>query len=303
MAGLEIEGELDAARLDGVEPLCGHFIASHDDAAIDANRTLRFLRAAVGEARASDFAGATLALSKPTGKPAGKASRPLAVVCARSMSPRRRRIKVWRKRASANRVGTLSKLTEIRIHGRGGQGSVVAAYLLAATAIHAGYEAQAFPAFGAERRGAPVTAFVRISRSPIRRRAEIEHPDFLIVQDAKLLQLPGTTGGLAADGGVLVNAESEEALSGELRSRFRVVAVAASRIAEEAIGKRVPNVPARRGADRADRTCCPAESLYAALADRFDTKVAAQNRVAAERALAAIPIGAWSSAKTVPEVA
>lgn len=196
----------------------------------------------------------------------------------------------------------MSNLTEIRIHGRGGQGSVVAAYLLAATAIHAGFEAQAFPAFGAERRGAPVTAFVRIGRNPIRRRAEIEHPDFLIVQDAKLLHIPGTTGGLAADGGVLVNADSEDAVSADLRSRFRVVAVAASRIAEEAIGRRVPNVPLV-AALIGLTGMLPRESLYAALAERFDAKVAAQNRAAAERALAAIPVDAWSPSKTVPEVA
>src|SRR5260221_13169617 len=102
----------------------------------------------------------------------------------------------------------MSTTVEIRIHGRGGQGNVVAAYLLAAGAIRAGFNAQAFPAFGAERRGAPVTAFVRIRVTPIRRRAEVEHPDFLVVQDSKLLDIPGTTAGLVDGSGILVNAET-----------------------------------------------------------------------------------------------
>src|SRR5262249_3245175 len=137
----------------------------------------------------------------------------------------------------------MSGQMEIRIHGRGGQGNVVAAYLLAAGGIRAGFNAQAFPAFGAERRGAPVTAFVRIRETPIPRRAEVEHPDFLIVQDVKLLDIPGTTAGLVAKGGILVNTESVSAVSTDARSRFRVVTLPASRIAEEALGKKVPNVP------------------------------------------------------------
>ena len=80
-------------------------------------------------------------------------------------------------------------MIEIRIHGRGGQGNVVAAYLLAAAAFDAGLQCQAFPAFGAERRGAPVVAFVRISETPIFRRNQVKHPAYLIIQDRTLLLL------------------------------------------------------------------------------------------------------------------
>ncbi len=67
-------------------------------------------------------------------------------------------------------------MIEIRIHGRGGQGNVVAAYLLATAAFEEGRYVQAFPNFGAERRGAPVTAFVRIADRPIRRRCQVREP-------------------------------------------------------------------------------------------------------------------------------
>jgi pyruvate ferredoxin oxidoreductase gamma subunit len=196
----------------------------------------------------------------------------------------------------------MSGQVEIRIHGRGGQGNVVAAYLLAAGAIRAGFHAQAFPAFGAERRGAPVTAFVRIRETPIRRRAEVEHPDFLVVQDAKLLDIAGTTGGLAERGGILVNAETAGSLAAGMTDRFRVVALPASRIAEEALGRRVPNVPLI-AALLALTGIFPLDAFVAALIERFDAATAAANRKAAEAAFAAVPAGAWRTAEPIKEVA
>ncbi|RMD71774.1 MAG: pyruvate oxidoreductase subunit gamma, partial [Gammaproteobacteria bacterium] len=82
-------------------------------------------------------------------------------------------------------------MIEIRIHGRGGQGNVVAAYLLAIAAFEEGKYSQAFPSFGAERRGAPVVAFVRASDTPFRRRCQVREPAFLIIQDHALLHVPG----------------------------------------------------------------------------------------------------------------
>lgn len=75
---------------------------------------------------------------------------------------------------------------EIIILGRGGQGSVIASQLLALAAFYQGFESQAFPTFGMERRGAPVRSFVRISKKPILTRAEVEFPDFEIVLDSNL---------------------------------------------------------------------------------------------------------------------
>jgi len=80
-------------------------------------------------------------------------------------------------------------MKEIRIHGRGGQGSVTAAELLAVAAFADGKFSQAFPAFGVERRGAPVQAFTRMDDTPIRLRSQVYEPDYVIVQDPTLIEL------------------------------------------------------------------------------------------------------------------
>jgi 2-oxoacid:acceptor oxidoreductase gamma subunit (pyruvate/2-ketoisovalerate family) len=96
-------------------------------------------------------------------------------------------------------------LREIRIHGRGGQGSVTAAQILAHAAFLEGRWVQAFPYFGAERRGAPVKAFARISDNPILVHSQIYHPDYVIVLDPVIYKVVDVTEGLKKDGIVLVN--------------------------------------------------------------------------------------------------
>lgn len=96
-------------------------------------------------------------------------------------------------------------LKEIRIHGRGGQGGVTAAELLARAAFKEGKWVQSFPFFGAERRGAPVKAFARISDRPILVRSQIYTPDYVIVLDPHLLKIVNVTEGLKRDGAVVVN--------------------------------------------------------------------------------------------------
>jgi hypothetical protein len=91
-------------------------------------------------------------------------------------------------------------MIEIRFHGRGGQGAVSSAELLALAAIEEGKFAQAFPSFGPERRGAPVLAFCRISSEPIRIRANIYEPDLVVVLDASLLKIVNVAAGLKPDG-------------------------------------------------------------------------------------------------------
>jgi pyruvate ferredoxin oxidoreductase gamma subunit len=104
---------------------------------------------------------------------------------------------------------TLNDLVEIVIHGRGGQGSVTAANLLAAAALEDGnIGVQAFPFFGAERRGAPVKAFARISESEIHLRSEIYKPDVVIVQDESIMEIVDVLKGLKKDGKILINSEN-----------------------------------------------------------------------------------------------
>lgn len=124
-------------------------------------------------------------------------------------------------------------MTEIRIHGRGGQGAVLASKLLAAAAFRQGLYAQAFPAFGVERRGAPVTAFTRLDSEPIRLRTLIYRPDHLIVLDPTLLVDPSVAQGLKPGGIVLINSERRSA-EFPLFAGFRVFTLPASKIASEA---------------------------------------------------------------------
>lgn len=96
-------------------------------------------------------------------------------------------------------------MKEIRIHGRGGQGGVTAAELLAHAAFAEGKWAQSFAFFGAERRGAPVEAFLRIADKPNPIRSRIYHPDCVLVFDHKLLRIVAVTDGLKEDGIVIMN--------------------------------------------------------------------------------------------------
>jgi 2-oxoacid:acceptor oxidoreductase gamma subunit (pyruvate/2-ketoisovalerate family) len=96
-------------------------------------------------------------------------------------------------------------LKEIRFHGRGGQGSVTAADLLAHAAFMEGKWVQAFPYFGAERRGAPVKAFARISDEPILVHSQVYTPDYVIVLDHAIYKVVDVTEGLKKDGVIIIN--------------------------------------------------------------------------------------------------
>jgi len=99
----------------------------------------------------------------------------------------------------------ITVLKEIRIHGRGGQGGVTAAELLARAAFKEGKWVQAIPFFGAERRGAPVKAFARLADEPILIRSQVYSPDCVIVLDSTLLDLVDVTEGLKKDGIIIIN--------------------------------------------------------------------------------------------------
>lgn len=105
-------------------------------------------------------------------------------------------------------------LVEIRFHGRGGQGAVTAANLLADAAVREGKYAQAFPYFGAERRGAPVVAFARISDEPIETHSRIENPDIVVVLDPRLFELAPVTEGLKENGLIIANAKEKPPIEG-----------------------------------------------------------------------------------------
>lgn len=96
-------------------------------------------------------------------------------------------------------------MIEVRFHGRGGQGVVLAAEILAHAAFLEGREVQSFPFFGVERRGAPVTAFARVSDGPIRIRSMVRQPDYVLVLDPSLLSSEDVAAGLREEGLLLAS--------------------------------------------------------------------------------------------------
>ena len=104
----------------------------------------------------------------------------------------------------------MSNLTEIRWHGRGGQGAKTAALLLADVAFQTGKYVQGFPEYGPERMGAPITAYNRISDTPIRVHSNIYDPQFVVVVDESLLEAVNVTGGLKEEGAILINTDKSK---------------------------------------------------------------------------------------------
>ena len=139
----------------------------------------------------------------------------------------------------------MSNHTEIRWHGRGGQGAKTAALLLADVAFKTGKYVQGFPEYGPERMGAPITAYNRISSDVIRVHSNIYDPDFVAVVDETLLHTVDVTAGLKKEGAIIVNtAKSKEEIMPQLNGyEGRVVTIDARTISEEALGKYFPNSP------------------------------------------------------------
>jgi 2-oxoacid:acceptor oxidoreductase gamma subunit (pyruvate/2-ketoisovalerate family) len=121
-------------------------------------------------------------------------------------------------------------MIEIRFHGRGGQGSVIASYVLAEAAFMEGKSVQAFPFFGVERRGAPVVAFTRISDEDIRIRHKIYNPDHVVVLDSMLVGAIDVTKGLKPGGSLLINTDMDIKSFG-IEGDFKIGGIDASHIA------------------------------------------------------------------------
>ena len=129
-------------------------------------------------------------------------------------------------------------MIEIRFHGRGGQGAVVASKVLAVAFFHENLYVQSFPAFGVERRGAPVMAFLRVDRQPINLRVNIYQPDHIVVLDPTLLGAIDVTAGLKQEGWILINSHQPPGVFSDLKG-FRTATVDATSIAiQNGLGSR-----------------------------------------------------------------
>ena len=136
-------------------------------------------------------------------------------------------------------------LTEIRWHGRGGQGAKTAALLLADVCFSTGAEVQGFPEYGPERMGAPITAYNRISDKPIRVHSNIYDPDYVVVGDETLIEDIDVTAGLKEGGAIIINtAKSPEEIRPMLRGyKGRVCTIDARKVSIATLGKYFPNSP------------------------------------------------------------
>ncbi|MBO4292486.1 MAG: 2-oxoacid:acceptor oxidoreductase family protein [Lachnospiraceae bacterium] len=139
----------------------------------------------------------------------------------------------------------MNTLTEIRWHGRGGQGAKTAALLLADVAFQLGKHVQGFPEYGPERMGAPITAYDRISDNPIRVHSNIYEPDYVVVVDDTLLESVDVTAGLKKSGAILVNTtKTKEEIIPHLKSyEGEVHIIDARKVCMETLGKYFPNTP------------------------------------------------------------
>ncbi len=174
-------------------------------------------------------------------------------------------------------------MIEIRFHGRGGQGAVTSAEILALAAIGEGKYAQAFPSFGPERRGAPVVAFCRIDDKPIKIRANIAEPDLVVVLDSSLLKIVNVAAGLKANGILVTNTKEDPVRIKEgLKLKTRLAAVDANKIAMEVLGLPITNTTMLGSLIKAWEVV-KKESFLHPLQERFG-RIAAKNISAFERA-------------------
>jgi 2-oxoacid:acceptor oxidoreductase gamma subunit (pyruvate/2-ketoisovalerate family) len=181
-------------------------------------------------------------------------------------------------------------MRELRLHGRGGQGTVIASKLLAVALFLEGREVQSFPMFGVERRGSPVTAFLRVDDVPLRLRCEIQAPDELIVLDPSLIDATDITAGLKNGGRILINTDQAPEEFPQLLERAHVSTIDASGIAVRhgLGGKAQPIVnTAILGAYAADTGLITLDSMINAIREELPVKIEA-NIAAAKEAMSAV---------------
>lgn len=175
---------------------------------------------------------------------------------------------------------------QIRIHGRGGQGVVTAAEVLAQAGFDAGKHAQAFPSFGSERTGAPVVSFCRLSETPIRVREPIMQPDALIIQDETLLKSINVFAGLQENGFVIINSRDrikDLDVPREELNLSRVVVIPATDLALMHVGRPVPNA-VLLGGFAALTQAISLQGVLDGINHKFKGKVAEGNCAAAQAA-------------------
>lgn len=175
-------------------------------------------------------------------------------------------------------------MIEIRFHGRGGQGAVTSAELVALAAISLGKYAQSMPSFGPERRGAPVQAFLRVSDKPIRVRAEVTKPDIIVILDDGLVHIMDVIHGLKKNGLVVINTKhSEKEIRDAMKYKGRLAMADALTIALDTLKVPITNTTMIGSLIKAS-SIVPFESIIPQIEHRFNPKLAERNILALKRA-------------------
>ena len=174
----------------------------------------------------------------------------------------------------------MREIFEIRWHGRGGQGAKTASLLLADDAFSGGMYVQGFPEYGPERMGAPITAYNRISKNPVRVHSNIYEPDFVVVVDETLIESVDVTKGLKEDGAIIINSSRSASdfipfLKGY---KGKVFTCDARTISEETLGKNFPNTPMLGAVVKVSKVMEEKEFLKA-MEDSFKHKFASKPEV------------------------
>lgn len=183
-------------------------------------------------------------------------------------------------------------ITEVRWHGRGGQGVVTSNQMLGKAALSEGNYIQAFPEFGPERTGAPVIAFLRISKKPITIYAQVYQPDIVVCIDPTLVEVVNPCEGLKKDGTLVLNTPMTP---DQTRKKLglktgKVVTVDASAIAMQVLGRPFYNMPTLAAAVKATGAV-KFETVISEVLNRYPGKVGDLNKTAMERAASEVKVG------------
>lgn len=170
-------------------------------------------------------------------------------------------------------------MTEIRFHGRAGQGMVTAAEVVAMAATREGKYAQAFPVFGSEKRGPPVASFCKISDSPITTHEQVTEPDVVVVADHTVIGAVDVTAGLKPDGWLIVNSNKPLAELGvKVGPKQKTLVIDGTGIALNHLGKAITNT-VMLGAFVKATGLVKIDDVKAALKDQFPAPIAEKNAV------------------------
>jgi len=192
-------------------------------------------------------------------------------------------------------------LIEIRFHGRGGQGAVTASRVLAIAAFLEGHHSQSIPMYGTERRGAPVTAFVRIGEKSRMVRSLVHEPDYVVILDPLLRNTVNVTEGIKPGATIIINSSSPPNEI-EFTEQYKVATVDATKVALETIGRPITNT-AILGAFAKATGKLKLESIIEAVKKEMSGRMADTNIKAVEKAYVSTVVGENRVVKELKKVA